>query len=206
VTTGPYICGTLKEAYPSRFACQGIPSSGYSASITDNMLPKGTAENSIKAGIKTFEDVHAKCPKSVLLFEGYSQGAAVMHNVIEGLKPETRNQLTGGVLFGDTKYKQTSGSIKDLPADKLKIFCVSDDPVCVGTLGVTAGHLAYLRNGDLRKSFDWLVGKADAALTSSGKQGSVQVKDNQPPATESPNSKHIRTPWMRRSGAIHMSS
>jgi cutinase len=172
------------------------------------MLPKGTAELSIKTGVETFEAVHVKCPTSILLFEGYSQGGAMMHNVIEGLKPETRDQLTAGVLFGDTKYKQTSGTIKGLPADKLKIFCVSDDPVCVGTLGVTSGHLAYLRNGDLRKSFEWLVGKADAALKARGQEGSVEVKDTQPPAPpESPTSKHIRTTGSGAGGVgDHMSS
>jgi cutinase len=41
----------------------------------------------------------------LLIFEGYSQGAAMMHNVIESVSNDVRQQITGGVLFGDTKFK-----------------------------------------------------------------------------------------------------
>jgi cutinase len=63
----------------------------------------------------TLKDMSAKCPDSVIVAGGYSQGAAVNH----------RNQ------------------IKNFPADKVKIICQPGDAVCLGTLAVLPAHLTY---------------------------------------------------------------
>lgn len=105
-----------------------------------------------------------------------------MHNVIEGVSEDVRKQIIAGVLFGDTKFEQSKGAIPGLSGGKLKIFCIDDDPVCNGVLAVTAGHFAYLNNGDLRKSFDWLTAQADAALKAKGQRPSVPVPDKLPSA------------------------
>ena|ERR1700760_1899312 len=93
-----------------------------------------------------------------------SQGAALMHNAIPTLSPQIRDSITAGVLFGDTKYKQSGGKIPNWPSDKLKIFCAKDDGVCDGGLNVNAGHVSYLASGDVERAVQFLTEKIDAAL------------------------------------------
>jgi cutinase len=93
-----------------------------------------------------------------------------MHNVISSLTPEIKKQVVGGVLWGDTKNKQSDGKIDGYPKDQVLILCTPDDGVCWGKLDVTAGHLAYTQNGDEAKSVAWLKGKIDAAVSAKGAQ------------------------------------
>lgn len=99
-----------------------------------------------------------------------------MHNVISSLPPELHTQIAGGVLWGDTKNKQFDGMIKGFPKEKVLIWCTPDDGVCWGKLDITAGHLAYTKNGDEARSVAWMKGKIDAALgaRSAGSAGGVQ--------------------------------
>jgi cutinase len=89
-----------------------------------------------------------------------------MHNAIPALPADIRNSFTAGLLFGDTKNKQSGGKITNWPAEKLKIFCAKDDGVCDGGLNVNAGHVSYLSSGDLQKGVQYLIEKIDAALAS----------------------------------------
>jgi cutinase len=98
-----------------------------------------------------------------------SQGAAVMHNVIPLLSAEVKNQILGGVLFGDTKNTQSNGSIPGIPKENLMIFCEKDDAVCWGKLAVTAGHLMYTQNGDIDRAVNFLASKVDSALGKVGR-------------------------------------
>jgi hypothetical protein len=69
---GPLLCKGLRKVYGERIGCQGISTSdGYSATITDNMRQKGTADESITAGVNMFTLAHTKCPASILVFTGY---------------------------------------------------------------------------------------------------------------------------------------
>jgi cutinase len=94
-----------------------------------------------------------------------------MHQVIPLLSPEIKNQIAGGILWGDTKNKQTNGLIEGLPKDKLLILCTPDDGVCWGRLDVTVGHVAYVNNGDTERSARWFKEKIDAALKAKGGRG-----------------------------------
>jgi cutinase len=91
-----------------------------------------------------------------------------MHNAIPQLSPKVRESLTAGVLFGDTKNKQSGGKIPDWPEDKLRIYCAKDDGVCWGGLQVNAGHVSYLGSGDVDKATEYLEEKIDAALKAKG--------------------------------------
>jgi cutinase len=168
---GPSVCKLLRNDYGDRIGCDGL-GPAYSGGLGDNMRPKGTTEEAIAEGVRVFTLAHTKCPNSVVVFAGFSQGAAVMHNVVPLLSPEIKNQLAGGILWGDTKNKQLNGQIEGFPKEKLLILCTPDDGVCWGRLDVTAGHLAYVTNGDKEKSAKWFKEKIDAALAAKGKKGS----------------------------------
>ena len=47
-----------------------------------------------------------KCPDSVIVAGGYSQGAAVNHRAIESLAPAVQDQIAGVILYGDTQKQQ----------------------------------------------------------------------------------------------------
>jgi cutinase len=87
-----------------------------------------------------------------------------MHNAIPALSEQVRESITAGVLFGDTKYKQSGGKITSWPPEKLKIFCAKDDGVCDGGLNVNAGHVSYLGSGDVQRAAQFLIEKIDIAL------------------------------------------
>jgi cutinase len=47
-----------------------------------------------------------KCPDSVIVTGGYSQGAAVNHRAIESLTAAVQDQIAGVILYGDTQKQQ----------------------------------------------------------------------------------------------------
>jgi cutinase len=91
-----------------------------------------------------------------------------MHNAVSQLPEEIKHAAVGGVLFGDTKNKQENGEIKNYPKDHLSVLCTPEDGVCWGDLNVTAGHMAYLTNGDGPKAVQFLQSKIDSALKAKG--------------------------------------
>jgi hypothetical protein len=104
--------------------------------------PARTDAKSIQIGVTAFERAAKAC--SVIVAGGYSQGAAVMHNVIsKRLSSDIKSRIAGVVLYGDTRNKQDGGQIPNFPADKVKVFCNKNDGVCGGMLVVNGGHLAY---------------------------------------------------------------
>jgi hypothetical protein len=65
------LCKGLEKRYSNNFGCQGIDPKGYTANIADNTLPKGTADQSIAAGVAEFTRAAQKCPETALMFTGY---------------------------------------------------------------------------------------------------------------------------------------
>lgn len=84
-----------------------------------------------------------------------------MMNAIKDIDPAVRARIAGVVLFGYTKNGQTKGSIPNYPAENLKVFCTKGDGVCWGQLNVSAGHFAYMGNGDGPAATAFLVSKAN---------------------------------------------
>lgn len=84
-----------------------------------------------------------KCPDSIIVSGGYSQGAAVNHRAIEALDAAVQQKIAGVVLYGDTQKQQDKDQIPNFPKDKVKIICQPGDAVCVGTLSVLPAHLTY---------------------------------------------------------------
>lgn len=54
----------------------------------------------------TLNAMASKCPDSVIVAGGYSQGAAVNHRAIEELDPAVQDQIAGVILYGDTQKQQ----------------------------------------------------------------------------------------------------
>ncbi|KAF1989317.1 carbohydrate esterase family 5 protein [Aulographum hederae CBS 113979] len=161
---GPGVCEGLKKTFPGETVCQGV-GGAYGARIMDNVNGRGTSVAAIREGTKAFTDVFEKCPSARVVSGGYSQGSALMMNVIKDLPPNQRNLVLGSVFFGYTKNQQLRGQVPGYPADRLKVFCDRGDGVCGGLLLVNMGHFAYFLNGDIGKAVDFLASKINAAGT-----------------------------------------
>jgi cutinase len=124
-----------------RIAIQGVD---YPALIITNILP----ENVDPRGVTTFRDLvteaNTRCPSSAVLAAGYSQGAAIIHAAFaDGFTGSIKQQIKGVVLFGDTRRKQSNGTLVGYPSEDLLIICNDGDLVCVGVLIVTSKHTQY---------------------------------------------------------------
>jgi alpha-beta hydrolase superfamily lysophospholipase len=151
----------LKKKYGARFACQGVGTSdGYGALMNDNGKPKGTCDACITGTIKMFQKVHTQCPKAKLMFMGYSQGGALMSNVIPQLPANIKSSIIGGVMFGSTR-----GTVAGYPKEKTAFYCSVDDRACNrrGNSGSSGSHMSYPKNGDVEKAVTFLGKQIDAA-------------------------------------------
>jgi len=74
---------------------------------------------------------------------------------------DIQNKIAGGVLFGDTRNVQDRGRVPGFPKDKVKIFCPTEDGVCLGGLVpmVTNGHFVYPWNGNGDEAVSFLKTK-----------------------------------------------
>jgi cutinase len=137
---GPPLQSGLKRSFPS---LQTFPVL-YDASMGTNASPARTDTKSMQKGVDAFEKAYKACPKGAIVAGGYSQGAAVMHNVIGSkLNAQVKGRIAGVALFGDTRNKQDNGHIPNFAKDRSKVWCNSNDGVCGGSLNVNAGHMSY---------------------------------------------------------------
>jgi len=129
----------------------------YAASLATNMSMARTDQASINKGVDAFKKA-AKC--QVLVAGGYSQGAAVMHNVIgKALDSSIKSKIAGVALFGDTRNAQDKGHIPNFPTERSKVWCNKSDGVCGGGLMVNAGPLSY-SNSQIREAATYLASQA----------------------------------------------
>lgn len=143
---GPPTSDGLKKAFGANaVATEGID---YAASIGTNAIPGGTDAASKRLMQNTLNSMAQKCPNSVIVAGGYSQGAAVNHRAIEELDAGVKDQIAGVVLYGDTQKQQDRNQIPDFPANKVKIICQPGDAVCRGQLVVLPAHLTYGARAD----------------------------------------------------------
>ena len=99
------------------------------------------------------DDVKAalsQCPSTKVVVSGYSQGAMVVHNAFssQGL---SSSQIAATILFGDPLISQSVG---DLPDNKVKEFCASEDTICGQPTGdINGSHLSYGDAADAAAEF-----------------------------------------------------
>jgi cutinase len=128
----------------------------YAARLETNISAQRTDAASIAKGNSAFQSA-ANC--KVIIAGGYSQGAAVMHNVVSKLEGGVKSKIAGVALFGDTRNKQDGGHIPNFPQEKSRVWCNKNDGVCDGGLNVNAGHLSY-SNSQITEAATWLAGRA----------------------------------------------
>ena len=125
-----------------------------------NISPARTDPVSISKGVTAFKQASAKC--NIIVAGGYSQGAAVMHNVVgKSLDSSIKEKIAGVALFGDTRNLQDGGHIPNFPKERSKVWCNLSDGVCGGALLVNAGHLSY-GPGTTSEAATWLVSRINA--------------------------------------------
>jgi len=158
---GPATCNALKSTYgAANVACQGV-GGPYLATLVANTLPQGTTTAAIGEAQRLFRLAASKCPNTIIVGGGYSQGAAVMVGAVGNLGTAIENRIVGVVLYGNTRNRQENGIIPGYPADDALTICNTGDPVCQGTLIVNAAHLAYIPTVPRASAF--LNGKINAA-------------------------------------------
>lgn len=65
------MCDSLKSLFgKANVACQGV-GSPYTASIGDNLLPKGTSAAAIDQATRLFQLAATKCPTTKIIASGY---------------------------------------------------------------------------------------------------------------------------------------
>jgi len=162
MSMGPAVCSGLKTKLGAgNVACQGV-GGAYSAGLPENALPAGTTPGAISEATKMFTMADTKCPNTIIVAGGYSQGTAVMMNAVKGLPENIKKKVVGVVLFGYTKNAQTKSGIPTYPKDQVSVYCSKSDGVCGGTLAVTAGHFSYMGDGSGPKAIAFLVSKINA--------------------------------------------
>lgn len=160
-TVGPPTCEGLKSEYgANQVACQGV-GSPYQATIGANALPEGTTSAAYGEAQRLFNLASTKCPDTIIVAGGYSQGAAVMTAAVRRLSSSVQDKIAGVVLYGNTRNAQNNGKIPNFPPEKALTFCNLTDGVCGGGLVVTAGHLTYTR--DVDDAVDYLNERITAA-------------------------------------------
>jgi len=116
----------------------------YAASVPPNLSAARTDEAAMSKGVEAFEKAYSACPAGAIVAGGYSQGAAVMHNVIGAkLSKKIKDRIAGVALFGDTRNKQDNGMIPNFPKERAKVWCNQGDGVCGGQLNVNQAHMSY---------------------------------------------------------------
>jgi len=179
---GPTVCSGLKSKLGAgSVACQGV-GGAYTAGLADNVSKTGTSAAAIAEAKSMFSLANSKCPQTIIVAGGYSQGTAVMMNAISTLEEGIRAKIVGVVLFGYTKNGQTKGTIPNFPTENLKVFCTKGDGVCWGQLNVSAGHFAYMGNGDGPAATKFLLEKI-AAGPGKSSSGGAETSEAAPAAS-----------------------
>ncbi|KAF2429334.1 cutinase, partial [Tothia fuscella] len=161
---GHIVASPLVRALKAGIKDLGVQGVKYPAGVATNMGPGGADQGGVAEAKRLLEMSASKCPNTIIIGGGYSQGAAVMHGAAKALAPNVVAKIAGIALFGDTQNKQSGGHIKGLPVEKSKVFCASGDGVCSGALMVNAAHMSYASGGGkLKEGADWLIARVNAA-------------------------------------------
>jgi len=156
---GPPLANDLRAKFPS--GSIGVQGVNYAALLTTNFIPTGGDPQGEADMANTITTTASKCPDTIIVAGGYSQGAAIAADVLSGISASARAKVAGTVLFGDTQYLQDGGRIPNYSTTNTKIYCALGDLVCDGTLVITVAHLSY--GDDASSAASFLAGRIQAA-------------------------------------------
>ncbi|PGH10949.1 hypothetical protein AJ79_05195 [Helicocarpus griseus UAMH5409] len=156
---GPPTADRLRDEFgEDKVAVQGV---NYPARLSTNFLPSGGDPDGVRDMTSHITDTVSKCPETIIVAGGYSQGAAITHETVKSLDSSVIDRIAGIVTFGDTQNKQDNGRIPNYPPEQTKIICAPGDLVCEGTLIITPAHLGYTM--DAREAAEHLISMIKAA-------------------------------------------
>ncbi|KAH9432270.1 hypothetical protein MCOR02_006973 [Pyricularia oryzae] len=152
ISVGPITFDALaKIVGQNRLAVQGVDYKASFMGYAKGGQPKATGEM-----VDLIQETQARCPSSRIVIVGYSQGAQVVHNVVNALPPLAATKLAGILTFGDPDAKEP---VPMQTWGKWKIICHPDDRLCQGShLHVTIDHLNYQK--DAQTAAKWIANKA----------------------------------------------
>jgi len=172
IIVGPGVCSALKSKFVGRVDCVGV-SKKYTASMMDNGGKEFTTQVAIDDAISEFNDAFTKCPRSKIVFGGYSQGGAVMHGAVKRIPKDKYANMVAGVMFGDSMNLRDRGVIPGFPSDRILQVCHDGDGICAPTFGgITAAHLTY-SGTDYSKAVNFMAQKINGFGGGSGGSGGV---------------------------------
>ncbi|EKD18956.1 uncharacterized protein L3040_001496 [Drepanopeziza brunnea f. sp. 'multigermtubi'] len=96
------------------------------------------------------EEVLSRCPDTKVTLSGWSQGAQLVHNAAELLKPETAAKVSSAITFGDPKNGEPFGQI---PQSRTTIYCNDGDYICEGSIILTDAHSTYEQDATAAAQF-----------------------------------------------------
>ncbi|KAI9801888.1 MAG: hypothetical protein M1833_002202 [Piccolia ochrophora] len=143
--TGPSFFTALNnELGAARVAVQGV---AYPATAAGNANGGASGAGPMVAAA---QKAVTQCPNTKIVLSGYSQGAMVVHAADRQLPANLASKVAAVVLFGDPFNGRP---LQNVPANKVRTFCHTDDSVCRGSPVISAGHLNYYRDAPAAAQF-----------------------------------------------------
>ncbi|TAQ87978.1 hypothetical protein B7494_g3707 [Chlorociboria aeruginascens] len=137
ILVGPPFIDALQAAVgTSALTIQGV--NGYAANIegyVEGGDPVGSAEMASQ-----IQAAHAACPNTKLIASGYSQGGQIVHNAAALLPSAVASWISSVVIFGDP---DSAEAVTGVAASRTKIYCSSEDNICVDGDLILPAHLLY---------------------------------------------------------------
>ncbi|TLD23730.1 hypothetical protein PspLS_06404 [Pyricularia sp. CBS 133598] len=160
ISVGPITFDALAKLIgPNRLAVQGVDYKASFLGYAEGGQPKATGRM-----VDLIKQALTRCPATKTVLVGYSQGAQVVHNVVDALDPITATRITAILNFGDPDAMKP---VRMETWGKWNIICHPDDRLCKGShIHVTIDHLNYQK--DAKMAAQWIATKAGVLPLASG--------------------------------------
>ncbi|KAH8689500.1 carbohydrate esterase family 5 protein [Talaromyces proteolyticus] len=132
VWVGPQFFEELSSRVPSA-ALQGVDPDAYKADLYGYLSEGGSDDGAVSLA-STVNDYNSKCPDSVIVISGWSQGALVAHKALEQISSTALDKTAALVTFGDPNGVWNNTALPEsIPSSSFSTSCVTGtifDPLC----------------------------------------------------------------------------